>query len=208
MEFLLMRTFIVVMIGMMFSGCLPSNGEQDGIVSVNGQTYVVPESVNGVTLPNDPGEVGKETLLGIDVNDNGVRDDVERYIAARFQGYEYAEVDRAIAMQYARATQVIIQEPETAYEKKTYRVMDDALDCQWYYFDTVLRDVRGFNKREVFRAAHDVYDNNLLDVIFNTRDRLEAYMLYNDSLSGHVYPSRAHVREKCDFDIATLMPEK
>ncbi|MGH8501297.1 MAG: hypothetical protein ACREVE_02270 [Gammaproteobacteria bacterium] len=31
-------------------------------------------------LPPDPGEAGKATLLGIDSNDNGIRDDVERYI--------------------------------------------------------------------------------------------------------------------------------
>lgn len=31
-------------------------------------------------LPPDPGEAGKATLLGIDVNNNGIRDDVERHV--------------------------------------------------------------------------------------------------------------------------------
>jgi hypothetical protein len=35
-------------------------------------------------LPPDPGEAGRATLAGVDVNDNGVRDDLERYIAQHF----------------------------------------------------------------------------------------------------------------------------
>jgi|GEM_PF-2307074 len=41
-------------------------------------TLAVVAPVGG--LPPDPGEAGKATLLGIDVNENGIRDDVERYI--------------------------------------------------------------------------------------------------------------------------------
>lgn len=37
-------------------------------------------------LPPDPGEAGRATLAGVDVNDNGVRDDLERYIAQHFGG--------------------------------------------------------------------------------------------------------------------------
>lgn len=35
-------------------------------------------------LPPDPGEAGRATLAGVDLNDNGVRDDLERYIAQHF----------------------------------------------------------------------------------------------------------------------------
>lgn len=35
-------------------------------------------------LPPDPGDAGRATLAGVDVNDNGVRDDLERYIAQHF----------------------------------------------------------------------------------------------------------------------------
>jgi len=33
-----------------------------------------------VVLPPDPGEAGKATLTGIDVDRDGVRDDLQRYI--------------------------------------------------------------------------------------------------------------------------------
>lgn len=36
------------------------------------------------SLPPDPGEAGKATLAGVDSNNNGVRDDVERWIAFGF----------------------------------------------------------------------------------------------------------------------------
>ena len=35
---------------------------------------------NGFVLPTDPGKAGKETLLGIDTDGDGVRDDIQRYI--------------------------------------------------------------------------------------------------------------------------------
>lgn len=37
-------------------------------------------------LPPDPGEEGKKTLLGIDSNNDGLRDDLERFVAIRFHG--------------------------------------------------------------------------------------------------------------------------
>ncbi len=43
-----------------------------------------PEVVQRVQLPPDPGEAGRETLAGIDANDNGLRDDLERHIARHF----------------------------------------------------------------------------------------------------------------------------
>ena len=142
------------------------------------------------------------TLLGTDANNNGVRDDVEAYINKRFQGFYNAEKDWAIAMQYAKATQILIQEPEKAYESKTYIMMEDAHDCQAYVFDQ-----EGGNSWESwleYSQAHKVYDAEFKDIIFNTRERLEAYMQYNDSLSGHVYDSRPAVKEKCEVDIDAL----
>ena len=35
---------------------------------------------SGFVLPPDPGKAGKKTLLGIDTDGNGVRDDFQRYI--------------------------------------------------------------------------------------------------------------------------------
>jgi len=46
-------------------------------------------------LPPDPGDAGRATLAGVDANGNGVRDDLERYIARHF-GHD-SRVQRAVA---------------------------------------------------------------------------------------------------------------
>ena len=161
-----------------------------------------PQIIHGHQLPPEPDPVVNDsTLLGIDVNENGVRDDVERYIYNRFKNFENAHIDRAIAMQYAKATQVIIQEPETAYEKKTYELMDDTFDCQAYYFKLFAGD--SWENWFKYSLEHNVFDERFKDIVFNTRERLEAYLKYNDSLSGHIYDSRSKIKEKCNFDSDT-----
>ena len=52
-------------------------------------------SGRGAELPPDPGAAGRVTLAGIDTNDNGVRDDLERYIAQHFGHAD--KVQRAVA---------------------------------------------------------------------------------------------------------------
>ncbi len=67
------------------------------------------ETINGIAVPPEPDpELNNATLAGIDVNENGVRDDVERLIAREFGSNEsqYLEV-----MSFARAEQKTITEP-------------------------------------------------------------------------------------------------
>lgn len=73
--------------------------------AVAGQ-QIKPEYVKSMPLgiPADPGENGRNTLQGIDANDNGVRDDVEIWIAKRFADNEVA---RAVALQIAVAMQQV-----------------------------------------------------------------------------------------------------
>ncbi len=179
----------------LMSGCSGTNSE-----TIVKQEVIV---IDGYELPPMPDPyINDETLLGVDVNDNGVRDDVEIYIYERFKEGANYKIDRAIAMQYAKATQIIISDdPEHAYENRTYKVMHDAIDCQWYYFDEQLKDVTDHFKRGKYRYDHKIFDDETKDRIFDTKERLDAYFKYNDSLSGHVYDSRPTVKEKCIFDI-------
>ena len=61
--------------------------------------------INGVPVPPDPGPTVDATLAGIDVNHNGVRDDVERAIAAK---YGANKQEWAAVMQIARADQLSV----------------------------------------------------------------------------------------------------
>ena len=110
-------------------------------------------------LPPEPDpKINNSTLLGIDSNNNGVRDDVERwiyetydeYIPCTYEDYDhimpdgsifeasrkvceenpipYHPIVRAVAMQGARAAQIIIQEPEKAKETKKLLNIQAKLD--------------------------------------------------------------------------------
>ena len=47
-------------------------------------TLPTSEVINGVTVPPDPGAAGKQTLQGIDADGDGVRDDVQRFLAQQY----------------------------------------------------------------------------------------------------------------------------
>lgn len=65
----------------------------------------IPRALRGA--PPDPGPDNDKTLAGIDSNGNGVRDDIERYIAAN-----HGESSQKVAylMQYARAVAPFVRE--------------------------------------------------------------------------------------------------
>lgn len=52
-------------------------------------------------LPDDPGDAGMQTLIGIDTNRNGVRDDVEIYILTKYS----SEKEQKALIQYAKVLQ-------------------------------------------------------------------------------------------------------
>ncbi len=84
--------------------------------------------VNGHTLPPMPDEkINNSTLLGIDINNNGVRDDVERWI---YETYKHP-IERGIFMQSVRAYQKVIVNPKNAHETALYE--DEYLSCLFYW---------------------------------------------------------------------------
>ena len=168
--------------------------------------------VDGYRLPPEPDPtVNNATLLGIDSNDNGVRDDVERYIYSRFtKEPEYSKTKTAIAMQYAKAYQFIMaNDPQNAFENKSYEKEDYVLDCLGYVID---KGIRKDNLRGVDITKHilkfEVYDNKFKEKIWNTKLRMKAYFYYNSSLSGHILGGGGGVlsstKDKCDFEIDSL----
>ena len=43
-------------------------------------------STTSDTLPPDPGKAGKQTLMGVDSDGDGLRDDIQRYIYLTYPG--------------------------------------------------------------------------------------------------------------------------
>jgi hypothetical protein len=88
------------------------------------------KEIHGHRLPPEPDpKVNNATLLGIDSNHNGVRDDVERWIYETYQ--EKHPIYTDILIQAAKAWQIILKDPEKAIEKKP--IMDAARSCEGYY---------------------------------------------------------------------------
>ena len=158
--------------------------------------FYVPEVINGYQLPPEPDPVVNDsTLLGIDTNGNGVRDDVEIWILNKYENESHFPKSKtAIAMQYAKATQIIIQEPEKAYENKTYELMDRAQDCAWYLLEN--------NDGRIVFDEIRIFNSEMKDKVFNTKERLINYAKYNGALGGHIFSGPIHYTvDYCDTNI-------
>ncbi len=174
--------------------------------------FYVPKVINGFKLPPEPDpKKNDETLLGIDFNHNGIRDDVERWIIHRYANDpKYPKTKTAIALQYAKAAQYIIShDPEHAYENKTYEIFDRAMDCKGYFIDKLIKDnnITDTGISEVY-LENDYFDDKFKSKMFNTKARSQAYWKFNASLSGHILGGGGGIlsstRDKCDIDIHTL----
>jgi hypothetical protein len=155
--------------------------------------------INGYTLPPQPDEtINNSTLLGIDSNDNGVRDDVEIYIVKRYsEEQKYPKTKTAIALQHAWASQKILESP--TMESKKY--IDDALDCEFYWLKQETKEMSGFEGLQ-YHNKHEVFNNpEVKDKIYNTRERIEEKFRFNSALSGNIFSGRNQSIENCRTNI-------
>lgn len=135
-------------------------------------------------LPPNPGEAGRRTLAGIDSDHDGVRDDVQRWIALTFP---HSEKLRAALIQQAKLSQLYIlnaSNPDTS--RLTARKILSSIDCLSY-------------------VSPDAYSNIAEEfdaVFFNTYDRSKALIQADHHSSGTVFGSSSYEDRKwgCDFD--------
>lgn len=136
-------------------------------------------------LPPDPGKFGEETLVGLDLDDDGTRDDIQRYIALSYSGSEKL---RAALTQYAKAAQSYLL-PTNSHDQliQLSRNQDSALDCLIY--------IVGLNETEEIHSG-------LLGQLLNTDARSKAYIHSDAQLSGQTVRITPPEEEKlgCKFD--------
>lgn len=154
--------------------------------------------VNGYRLPPEPeATVNNSTLLGMDVNDNGVRDDVERYI---IKTYKDEKIAIEIGFQIARAYNTVIEDPNNAEE--TTKVMEYAQDCEIYF--TTYAKLYG----EDFILSNEIDSKKFKSMNLNTKERIRAYLQYNSALSGGVFTLEKGIKDmkrKCTFDVEQML---
>ena len=164
--------------------------------------FYVPEVINGYKLPPEPDEkINNSTLLGVDFNHNGVRDDVERWIVIHYaKDPKYPKTKTAIALQYAWASQKILENP--TMESKKY--LDDALDCESYWADLHTKHLSGFEYVQ-FRVKHKVFNSpEIKDKIYNTRARINQKFSFNAALSSNIFDGRDKSIDNCQININEL----
>ncbi|HKP94269.1 MAG TPA: PEP-CTERM sorting domain-containing protein [Fibrobacteria bacterium] len=130
-------------------------------------------------LPPDPGEGGKSTLAGIDANGNGIRDDVEIYIAANFG---HSEKLREALNQMAVSTQKGIVATTVQQSMDAANADMRSMEC--------LRYVSPGSKAW----------KSLEAVSLNTPDRIRAWEAHEERLGGKVFPSAENEKASCGFD--------
>ena len=148
--------------------------------------------INRHTLPPEPDPaVNNATLLGVDSNDNGVRDDVERWIYETYKDKHPIYID--IAMQAGRAYKLVLEHPERA--KEIREVIIAPSHCAWYYQN----DAKYFNEPLL---VNEKITSPVQGKYFNTKERNDVYWEYDTLLSGGIYslPKIKDEKSFCDFD--------
>jgi hypothetical protein len=144
-----------------------------------------PEPPDGENqLPSDPGEAGKATLEGIDSDGDGLRDDIQRYIALT---YPDSQKTRAALKQSALALQKIILESSDEESALSNTELEArASECLWY----------------IHPEDGSRIDNLMMAEFLNTLERSRAYLEYNSKLGGHVFGGKDidEYKSSCTFD--------
>lgn len=150
---------------------------------------------SAIPMPGDPGEAGKQDLLGIDSNGNGVRDDIERYIVF---AYPDSAKRREALMQNARTLSDYLRDHEDKTKtRENGKTGDRAIDCLAHVFND---DLEASNK------AGEELDAKFL----NTKERSRAYRKADVQMGGYVSDTGLAVnrlnRQKaaCLFDADAL----
>jgi hypothetical protein len=152
--------------------------------------------VNNHTLPPEPDpKVNNATLLGVDVNNNGVRDDVERKIYEKYP----VKLQRALMMDSASVFQETMTKPLSeaiSIAKKDTKM----IDCEIYLgkFDKNIDSDEWVDEGETLK-----------NITFNTKERVRKYLDYNLALSGGVYGSSPSDwnRDACSEEIKQVLAE-
>jgi len=162
---------------------------QDGNVTLSASLYGINANkvnlniyweVDGHRLPPEPDpKINNATLLGVDSNGNGVRDDVERWIySIETSNTVWALTD----MQFTKAYQKILKSPK--FETRAY--MQAASACLKF---------RMQKSSDAPKAGI-----KLLDKVFNTKERIEKYFDYLEDLSGRVLLPPKPDKNACEFN--------
>ncbi len=159
-------------------------------------TKLTMDDVLGVNLPPDPGINADKTVVGIDANQNGIRDDVE---LAVFKAYPNSLKTRAVLLQYALALQMEVTQPivNTVTATEVIREEDKAESC---VADVLVpRKSSESDRSDKDMENIDIYINFIKKLQINTKERDKTQANFYKNLRS--YSSLENI---CDIDISKL----
>ena len=159
--------------------------------NVAAPTDCIPEHI--AKLPPDPGEAGKLTIDGVDSNGNGVRDDVEIFIAEK-----WGHSERAVAAltTVAKVTQMRVHYGDSLGKEETRKRMADIMRASTCYMGLATPEMEA---KGVSGVSQDVRNK-----VTNTPERWKRSREFDYLLAHNVYDlPDLTVAEACGFD-----PEK
>lgn len=128
-------------------------------------TVIPPE---GDRLPPDPGEAGKATIAGIDSDNDGVRDELQRYIALTYPDDE--ETQKALTDYVIAYQDFVLELDDKEATIRNAEAMKQAMICVFCARQT---------QDDTFEVLAEMKGK-----IFNTADRVEAYISAEKHLGG------------------------
>ena len=139
-----------------------------------------------LNLPPDPGSAGDATIEGVDVNDNGIRDDIERWIALTYQDSD-------------KTRQALIQ---NYYPLQNFMIHAREDDRDAVYNDMSSMQRAGECLDSIRPDDAYLLIEELQARIVNTSDRVYAYQDSSRILGGGSFPSAplSEWKQSCTFD--------
>ncbi len=137
-------------------------------------------------LPPDPGPDGDATLEGVDVNDNGIRDDIERWIYLTYP--ESEKLRRALFQDYYPMQNMIIH-GQQQYRDAVYDDMDALMrsgECLFYVYQNSPHKITAELKARIVNTDDRFYGYN------------ESSRLLGGGSFGGSHPSEW--KSSCTFD--------
>lgn len=160
-------SLIALITALLLSGCLEP-------ITTVGQAILAAEA-NGTILKLNH----DDTIEGPDTDGNGIRDDIDAYIAT----LPYTEVQKKAVKQHAKALSASLTVDMTD-KTALLKVADDMSRASWCTFTKLGEDI----------APNIKADNEKM--IVNTKNRFLQYEKFNSALSGGVFASP--VGDGCD----------
>ena len=142
-------------------------------------------------LPPDPGPAGKLTLAGIDADNDGLRDDVQRYIAEK-----YGHSERAV-----KALTLVAKNSQKRVELGATVTKDEAYEIALAQRNVARCYIRSAGDSIIREDAA----KHLSRKVTNTPERFKSYDRFDSLLANRFFPATdATVEEACGYNPAIL----